>query len=174
MVRLDSNCPRSPHVLWAPDIPNPANLKRDQLSRIAKRVSDGPIARRIRASILSTIRHYPAEEKSSARLLTMPRPGNLWVVLARPAATTCSAAPVNNGFSDITRYHGPSVFPGGFFSAQLMSWALKHSLIYLPTASRASPGRYASEPRSNGRSERSSVIGSLMLRTIRSAPLVGP
>jgi hypothetical protein len=55
-----------------------------------------------------------------------------------------------------------------------MSWALKHSSISLPAAPRASPDRFASEPPSIGRSERSSVIDSFMLGTTQSAPFVGP
>jgi hypothetical protein len=98
-----------------------------------------------------------------------PRPGNLWVLLAQPATPTCSTAPVTNSFSDIARRRYRSLFPVGFFSARFIASPLKHSLIYLPTAPRASPGSFASEPLSDGRSERSLAIGSVMLRATRSA-----
>jgi hypothetical protein len=110
----------------------------------------------------------------SSSIKYLPRPGNLWVPLARTAAITCSAAPVSNGFSDINSVSWPFTFPGGFFSSRFMSWALKHSSISLPAAPRASPDRFASEPPSIGRSERSSVIDSFMLGTTQSAPFVGP
>ena len=103
----------------------------------------------------------------------IPRPQNLWVFLAQTAAPTCSAAPVTNSFSRITRRRCRSLFPGGFFSARFIVSPLRHPLIYLPTALRASLGSFASEPLSNGRSECSLAIGSVMLRTTRSAPSVG-
>ena len=96
------------------------------------------------------------------------------MVSARTASPTCSVAPVTNGLSDITRHCGPSLFPVRFFSAGFMAWALKQSLICLPTAPRASLGRSASGPPSNGRSERSLATGLRVLHATRSAQSVEP
>jgi AcrR family transcriptional regulator len=132
-----------------------------------------------RAYIRAALSEGAAERKVWGALMSLmaskdqPRPGNLWVILARTAAPIYPAAPVTNSFSYITRPRWRSPFPGGLFSARFIASPLKHSLIYLPTAPRASPGSFASEPLSNGRSGRSLAIGSVMLRRTRSAPSVG-
>ena len=43
-------------------------------------------------------------------------------------------SPVCNGFSEIARHRGTSLFQGEFFSARFVVRPLKQSLIYLPTA----------------------------------------
>jgi hypothetical protein len=111
---------------------------------------------------------HPLRSVSDLHRLTIvaivrPRPGNLWVLLAQTAAPTCSAAPVTNSFSDMIRRRCRSLFPGGFFSARVIVSPLKRSTIHLPTAPRASLGSFASEPLSNGRSERSLDIGFVIL-----------